>query len=116
MNSEYSRIRFILQAEGDLRNWTVTGVQTCAFTISSRRRHTRSEDHTSELQSLTNLVCRLLLEKKNKRTSSAHERSNVTSSLEFKLVNSASCDAIVYASTRASESHRHCDKSDRTSV
>src|SRR5438093_3129256 len=25
----------------------------------------RSEEHTSELQSLTNLVCRLLLEKKN---------------------------------------------------
>ena len=25
---------------------------------------TRSEEHTSELQSLTNLVCRLLLEKK----------------------------------------------------
>src|SRR5258706_11193619 len=28
--------------------------------------HFRSEEHTSELQSLTNLVCRLLLEKKNK--------------------------------------------------
>src|SRR5258706_10733773 len=28
-------------------------------------RFTRSEEHTSELQSLTNLVCRLLLEKKN---------------------------------------------------
>src|SRR5258706_8332267 len=27
----------------------------------------RSEEHTSELQSLTNLVCRLLLEKKNDR-------------------------------------------------
>src|SRR5258706_7224580 len=27
--------------------------------------HDRSEEHTSELQSLTNLVCRLLLEKKN---------------------------------------------------
>src|SRR5258706_2490493 len=26
----------------------------------------RSEEHTSELQSLTNIVCRLLLEKKNK--------------------------------------------------
>src|SRR5438046_7818523 len=26
--------------------------------------HARSEEHTSELQSLTNLVCRLLLEKK----------------------------------------------------
>src|SRR5262249_56894912 len=35
----------------------------------------RSEEHTSELQSLTNLVCRLLLEKKkkkiNKRTQQA---------------------------------------------
>src|SRR5437016_6483609 len=31
----------------------------------SERPGTRSEEHTSELQSLTNLVCRLLLEKKN---------------------------------------------------
>src|SRR2546425_5112943 len=29
-----------------------------------RRRHHRSEEHTSELQSLAYLVCRLLLEKK----------------------------------------------------
>src|SRR5690606_41381764 len=29
---------------------------------------TRSEEHTSELQSRENLVCRLLLEKKNKRS------------------------------------------------
>src|SRR5438093_6209972 len=29
--------------------------------------HRRSEEHTSELQSLTNLVCRLLLEKKKKK-------------------------------------------------
>src|SRR5438093_9794118 len=29
----------------------------------------RSEEHTSELQSLTNLVCRLLLEKKKKNSS-----------------------------------------------
>src|SRR5262249_59786335 len=32
------------------------------------RRGARSEEHTSELQSLTNLVCRLLLEKKNALT------------------------------------------------
>src|SRR5438093_7573232 len=32
----------------------------------SRLPSPRSEEHTSELQSLTNLVCRLLLEKKNK--------------------------------------------------
>src|SRR2546430_7484736 len=32
---------------------------------ASRRVDTRSEEHTSELQSQSNLVCRLLLEKKN---------------------------------------------------
>src|SRR2546427_5539215 len=30
--------------------------------------HHRSEEHTSELQSQSNLVCRLLLEKKKKKT------------------------------------------------
>src|SRR5258706_7598719 len=35
----------------------------------------RSEEHTSELQSLTNLVCRLLLEKK-KKTRKGHTISN----------------------------------------
>src|SRR5258705_9391999 len=30
-------------------------------------RRARSEEHTSELQSLTHLVCRLLLEKKNRQ-------------------------------------------------
>src|SRR2546430_9347830 len=33
---------------------------------AARRRGARSEEHTSELQSQSNLVCRLLLEKKNK--------------------------------------------------
>src|SRR5262249_56222808 len=37
------------------------------------RSNERSEEHTSELQSLTNLVCRLLLEKKN--TTSHRTRS-----------------------------------------
>src|SRR2546430_4303511 len=54
----------------------------CALTLS------RSEEHTSELQSQSNLVCRLLLEKKNRpethlpapgrashRTASAHSLS-----------------------------------------
>src|SRR5438477_7246452 len=35
-----------------------------------RRRQRRSEEHTSELQSHVNLVCRLLLEKK--KTTNAH--------------------------------------------
>src|SRR2546430_10187967 len=33
--------------------------------FSAGRRFRRSEEHTSELQSQSNLVCRLLLEKKN---------------------------------------------------
>src|SRR5438132_6611051 len=33
----------------------------------------RSEEHTSELQSHSDLVCRLLLEKKKKETSSTHQ-------------------------------------------
>src|SRR2546421_12480228 len=32
-----------------------------------RARHRRSEEHTSELQSRSDLVCRLLLEKKKKK-------------------------------------------------
>src|SRR2546430_11788767 len=36
---------------------------------TSRVRRRRSEEHTSELQSQSNLVCRLLLEKKKKRKS-----------------------------------------------
>src|SRR2546430_11534283 len=34
---------------------------------AARRACSRSEEHTSELQSQSNLVCRLLLEKKNSR-------------------------------------------------
>src|SRR2546430_15715955 len=39
--------------------------------ISSNRNGRRSEEHTSELQSQSNLVCRLLLEKKKQKTNRA---------------------------------------------
>src|SRR2546422_1608150 len=38
------------------------------FSAGSRQRESRSEEHTSELQSRLHLVCRLLLEKKKKKT------------------------------------------------
>src|SRR5438046_4184214 len=38
----------------------------------------RSEEHTSELQSLTNLVCRLLLEKKKKQTNKKRREQHNT--------------------------------------
>src|SRR5690242_21612211 len=39
-------------------------VSACEYGTPERARHARSEEHTSELQSHVNLVCRLLLEKK----------------------------------------------------
>src|SRR5256885_5404679 len=39
------------------------------------RRQWRSEEHTSELQSPCNLVCRLLLEKKKQKQNRGHRRS-----------------------------------------
>src|SRR2546422_2017850 len=41
-----------------------TASRACFFTVSATAM--RSEEHTSELQSRLHLVCRLLLEKKNK--------------------------------------------------
>src|SRR5256885_10814549 len=82
-------IFFFFQAEDGIRDYKVTGVQTCALPISASCRDRargsrgaargarysgardaprhRSEEHTSELQSPCNLVCRLLLEKKKKK-------------------------------------------------
>src|SRR5690348_17421832 len=39
----------------------------CSARARRVRRHRRSEEHTSELQSPVHLVCRLLLEKKKKK-------------------------------------------------
>src|SRR5438132_7238787 len=39
-------------------------------------KHLRSEEHTSELQSHSDLVCRLLLEKKKKDTQIGHTQEN----------------------------------------
>src|SRR5258708_15542878 len=47
------------------------------FCAAISRRPNRSEEHTSELQSPDHLVCRLLLEKKNKIKTQCHV-SNLT--------------------------------------
>src|SRR5256885_16991965 len=49
--------------------WRAMACTAPTTTLLSRRaRPYRSEEHTSELQSPCNLVCRLLLEKKKKKT------------------------------------------------
>src|SRR5205085_10722329 len=45
---------------------STTAITTPCVFMRPRRHYTRSEEHTSELQSQSNLVCRLLLEKKKK--------------------------------------------------
>src|SRR5438270_7740535 len=51
------------------------------FNDESRRQHRepppRSEEHTSELQSQSNLVCRLLLEKKKNNVLNSNSSKNV---------------------------------------
>src|SRR5258706_10660476 len=54
--SKANMIRFLANAERTK--------MVCALRVGEEAYHVRSEEHTSELQSLTNLVCRLLLEKK----------------------------------------------------
>src|SRR5690349_23423318 len=49
----------------------VTGSGTISGTLSDR-----SEEHTSELQSRRDLVCRLLLEKKKKKKNVTHKKDD----------------------------------------
>src|SRR5260370_22749756 len=62
-------------------------VQITLFSPSSTKRNfwfssmERSEEHTSELQSHLNLVCRLLLEKKKKHHSHDSQNRHPTASL-----------------------------------
>src|SRR5256886_10648717 len=51
----------------DTGNPEVRFVQADFAQLAQVRRLARSEEHTSELQSQSNLVCRLLLEKKKKQ-------------------------------------------------
>src|SRR2546430_11743118 len=46
----------------------VVGLAGVQGRVHGRRDNNRSEEHTSELQSQSNLVCRLLLEKKKKNS------------------------------------------------
>src|SRR5258708_29101203 len=56
---------------------------SCCRRARSARTSSRSEEHTSELQSPDHLVCRLLLEKKNQynQQGSQYENGHTTSTL-----------------------------------
>src|SRR5438034_7588113 len=60
------------ERESGAERVTVVGGGEAAKTVSAAR----SEEHTSELQSHSDLVCRLLLEKKKKKNKKERERKN----------------------------------------
>src|SRR5438045_1284249 len=63
--SEYhTRVRDHLDDGGQVSAQSLGGLPFLVIPLLHRGRRDRSEEHTSELQSLRHLVCRLLLEKK----------------------------------------------------
>src|SRR2546429_6213690 len=52
----------------DAEAFDIAAVNRALIALPVKRRAARSEEHTSELQSRLHLVCRLLLEKKKKKT------------------------------------------------
>src|SRR2546427_1767882 len=56
-----------IETEDELRTLRDLGIPYGQGWLLGRPAETRSEEHTSELQSQSNLVCRLLLEKKKKK-------------------------------------------------
>src|SRR2546422_7462264 len=58
--------------------WPLYREYRMAMATVNDRFVTRSEEHTSELQSRLHLVCRLLLEKKKNKTCDPERRSNIT--------------------------------------
>src|SRR2546421_6671958 len=60
-----SQWRYALSRHSSIHSGSPFLVEISRMTSSLRPGGTRSEEHTSELQSRSDLVCRLLLEKKN---------------------------------------------------
>src|SRR2546430_8648594 len=60
--------------------WVQTGLQQPLVLTRTEKKLVRSEEHTSELQSQSNVVCRLLLEKKNMQVRHAPMRRRQASS------------------------------------
>src|SRR2546427_5616505 len=96
-SAEYAR-RGAAMESGKWRNRFLFALQTSLDVLRPNRETLitlipvapfRSEEHTSELQSQSNLVCRLLLEKK-KQTSELQSQSNVEYSLLLQRKNEVS--------------------------
>src|SRR5690349_24130564 len=72
-----SRVTAVIEASRATSARAAARSSTTATRSSSLARAGRSEEHTSELQSRRDLVCRLLLEKKKKK-----KKQNITNSIQ----------------------------------
>src|SRR5258705_8143957 len=68
--------------------------QDVPFIVCAKRRP-RSEEHTSELQSLRHLVCRLLLEKKKKKSKKAGTKVIYRTPFTYSSDTDGACDQAV---------------------
>src|SRR2546430_12814548 len=66
-----------------------TAAAASGMTSQRARFLPRSEEHTSELQSQSNLVCRLLLEKKKQKQSTKTKRTQYIQTPPYNLVSSS---------------------------
>src|SRR5438105_11688503 len=74
----------ILPSPVDRRSVDLTAFPDLVVIYVGMRVRTRSEEHTSELQSRVDLVCRLLLEKKKKQNKKTHAKKRA-SIIKYKL-------------------------------
>src|SRR2546430_5152548 len=66
-------VQAVLELKGKMRTWDVPAPGALPHDPAvDPQGNVRSEEHTSELQSQSNLVCRLLLEKKKKNNESRY--------------------------------------------
>src|SRR5438046_3815333 len=73
---EVNRFEMRISENDDLQKLIKSAGVSDTDTLAIVVHDDRSEEHTSELQSLTNLVCRLLLEKKKNKTGKKFIMSN----------------------------------------
>src|SRR5256886_13648466 len=102
-----SDVRFDAERDLDVSSRHAAMVRkTDGFVLQDLGSRNRSEEHTSELQSQSNLVCRLLLEKKKAlRTFPADVRVNVSVNVQIRARGAAEGGASAVDEERAARLH-----------
>src|SRR5438045_7831281 len=75
----------LFRSRGSSRTTSASGSTTSSARRSRASMVPRSEEHTSELQSLRHLVCRLLLEKKKKKQNKNKYKKNIINQHKIEL-------------------------------